>query len=77
MYSPTGREYFLDFNFYDPEDVGSSEYRVIFDLLYDCFDTGDESYITWNTSSPKAKALSILDEVIHWAQTMRAKVEEA
>lgn len=59
-----------DFDLQDPKMVGASEYHAIYETLVDALDGCEEDVAT----SPREFALSVLDEFIGHAQSMRAQV---
>lgn len=71
----TGSEEFAALNLKAPDAVGASEYRALYDLLSDSFDTDDEPMGEWIADEPKAFAHAILDEVIEWAQNLKRQID--
>ncbi len=67
---PTGPELFASFGFEDPDMIGASEYRVIYELLRDCFDMGGYAFAEEVADEPAEYARAILDEVRAWASEM-------
>lgn len=75
MGSKTGSAEFLELGIRSPVDGGeAAEYRAIYDLLNDCFDTGDDPMGEWIEDEPVEYALAILDEVIAWAGNIKRQI---
>lgn len=61
-----------DFGLADPDDIGVSEYRAIYENLADALaDYSDENL---PNMSAHEYAIAILDEFVGWAINMREKV---
>ena len=72
----TGADVFKRFGFVDPDRVGSSEYRAVYDLLADAFDTGDHPYEDEYADEPSLLASVILEEVIKYAENMLQSIAD-
>lgn len=73
----TGSAVFLELGLQSPDDTGDAQHRAIYDLLVDCFDTGDHAYDDDMGDPPVEYARGILEEVISWAQEMRRQINVA